>query len=214
MSNTSSDNISEIKKNISRLDDLLKYADLLITSGKIKEGNQELLEAEKLSEKIVNATRLLPNAYGLDTPDLQEELKNNIICENDIVLTYLEEDVFYAKLPFLLPKKNGGNPIYVRSSLQVALEDFFSEDRPVKIDEPATIIFRHNYSFDTPEKEYRDHDNIEINVVVDLLALYILIDDAPLRLRHYYLSVPSDENVTEIYVLPNRKFLQYAEQLG
>ena len=98
--------------------------------------------------------------------------------------------------------------------MQVALEDFFSEDRPVKIDEPATIIFRHNYSFDTPEKEYRDHDNIEINVVVDLLALYILIDDAPLRLRHYYLSVPSDENVTEIYVLPNRKFLQYAEQLG
>ena len=206
--------VEEIQKDTTRLNDLLKYANLLISSGKTKEGNIELLESEKLAEKIVNATRLLPNAFGLNLPDLQEELKSNIICENDIVLSYIEEDVFYVKLPFLLPKKNGGNPIYVRSSLQVALEEFFREDRPVKIDEPATIIFRHNYDYNTPEKEYRDHDNIEINVVVDLLALYILIDDAPLRLRHYYLSVPSSENATEIYVLPNRKFVDYATQLG
>ena len=48
------------------------------------------------------------------------------------------------------------------------------------------MIFRHVYDRNRPEREYRDHDNIELNTVVDAIAMFFLVDDTPLECRHYY----------------------------
>ena len=111
----------------------------------------------------------------------------------------------------LLPKKNGGNAIYVRASITLSLSEFFKNNKKVMITEPSTLVVKHNYDKTRPEKEYRDHDNIELNVIIDALAMNLLPDDSPLTLRHYYFSKPTDEDSTEIFLIPNKNFIDFLE---
>ncbi|MEG0768043.1 MAG: DUF6100 family protein, partial [Clostridia bacterium] len=64
----------------------------------------------------------------------------------------------------------------------------------------------HRYDRNRPERELRDHDNIELNAVVDALALYVLYDDAPLRLEHHYCSIKDDRDATTMLLVPQSAF--------
>lgn len=203
-----------IKKQTEKLNSFLDKANILINSGKSKQASDILIQAEKISEQIVNKTRLLPVCYGLNTKTTQESIEKNIIDENEIFVSYISEDSFYVRIPALLPKKNGGNPIYIRSSLKIALDKYFKENEKIILTKPSTIIFKHNYDKNRPEREFRDHDNIEINVIVDLIALYILVDDSPLRLRHFYYSEESNKDFTEVFIVSNEEFFNFLKAEG
>lgn len=170
----------------------------------------EAIKYEIISEKIVNNARLIPIASGI--PCIEEQISDNIIKENNVEIKYLNNDSwFYVKIPSLLPKKEKGNPSYIRATLQIALKKYFSRNKKIKFDNDCVIIFKHNYSKERNEREFRDHDNIELNSVVDLIALYVLIDDNPLKLRHYYCSYISDSDSTEVYIVPNTDFITWLE---
>ena len=64
----------------------------------------------------------------------------------------------------------------------------------------------HRYDKSRPEREYRDHDNIEMNAIIDALALYTLYDDAPLRCEHHYCSLTDDRDATTILLVPQPEF--------
>ena len=70
----------------------------------------------------------------------------------------------------------------------------------------SVLIYRHVYSRDRPERQKRDHDNIEVNMVTDIITLYLLPDDAPRRCAHYYCSAAGAEDQTEVYVIPTSRF--------
>lgn len=57
--------------------------------------------------------------------------------------------------------------------------------------------------------QYRDHDNIEVNMVSDTVAMYVLTDDAPPCCDHFYCSAASTQERTEVYVVPARDFPQW-----
>ena len=69
--------------------------------------------------------------------------------------------------------------------LYPAMRRFFAGKLP-HIYSDCVLIFRHIYDRNRPERSYRDHDNIELNMVVDIVALYLPPDDAPPRCAHYY----------------------------
>ena len=87
---------------------------------------QEAIKYEVISEKIVNNARLIPIASGI--PNIENQINENIILENNIEIKYLNDNKwFYTKIPSLLPKKEKGNPSYIRATLQIALKKYFSE---------------------------------------------------------------------------------------
>ena len=203
------DDISTLKKLSSTFSEKLSEAENLLHSGNITDSSKEILEAEMISEEIVNGARLLPSTIFNFNKEIDTELKDNIIETLDIKIYYIfDGDGLYIKIPRLLPKKNGGNPIYIRTSLAIALDNFFKENAKLKFKNPSTIIFKHNYNRERPENELRDHDNIELNVVVDLIAMHFLLDDSPYLLRHYYFSSEANADSTEIFVVPNDQFLE------
>lgn len=114
---------------------------------------------------------------------------------------YTEQGWFLLRLPALLPKKESGSPSYLRDMLYPAMRRFFAGKLP-HIYSDCVLIFRHIYDRNRPERSYRDHDNIELNMVVDIVVLYLLPDDAPLRCAHYYCSAGGDTDRTEIYAVP------------
>ena len=208
------DDIKSLKSLTNNLSEDLSSVEHLLSTGNVIETNNKLIEIETISEKIVNKARLLPSAFFSFSEEMDDILQEKIIENTNITISYiLDGDGFYVKLPRLLPKKNGGNPIYIRTSLAVALENFFKSNRKIRLTKPSTIIFKHNYDESRPEKEMRDHDNIELNVVVDLIAMHVLSDDSPLLLRHYYFSSKAQKDSTEVFVVPNDKFISTLEKI-
>lgn len=108
-------------------------------------------------------------------------------------------------IPALLPKKGGGSADYIRSFLYSAMQEYFQKKEPVRFTD-CVLAYRHVYNRNRPERRMRDHDNIETNMVSDIVAMYLMPDDAPTVCSHYECSVKGEDDRTEVYVIPKIDF--------
>lgn len=132
-----------------------------------------------------------------------EIIEENIIKESDIIIKFIENNWLYMKIPFLLPKKEKGSASYIRATVQTAFKNYIKHNGNInKTTKESIIIFQHIYDKALPQTAFRDHDNIELNVVVDSIALYVLTDDSPMLLKHYYTTNVGDSSYTNIFVIP------------
>lgn len=151
------------------------------------------------AERLTLIARSLPAYTGHPraAERMEELLKETVPVE----MGFTREGWFCLRIPTLLPKKGGGSPSYIRDFLYPAMRRFFSGKLPASYPD-CVLIFRHIYDRRRPERAWRDHDNIEVNMVADIVALYLLPDDAPRRCAHYYCSAAGDQDRTEVYVVP------------
>lgn len=166
---------------------------------------EESYNYEILCERIVNNARILPVSSGI--PSVKGVVVDNIIKENNVLVEYTNENWFHINFPSLLPKKEKGDPSYIRATVQSALKKFFLDNKKRTLQDDSIIIFQHNYNKSRPEREFRDHDNIEINAIVDLVALYLLVDDSPMKCKHFYCSKVSDHDSTDVFLIPTSDFV-------
>ena len=157
--------------------------------------------------KLFNLGNSLPAMSGDPAADNE---RNAIIAEEiPVEMGFTEEGWFLARIPMLLPKKDGGNVDHLRTMLYPAFRRYFNE-RPV--DEKfskCVLIYRHVYDRERSERQYRDHDNIELNFVTDTVALYVMEDDAPLKCEHFHCSAAGSEERTEVYVVSQTDFMKW-----
>lgn len=160
-------------------------------------------EAVNLAEKQALLCRSIPCYTGHPAAmvDLQTLLQNLVPIE----LGFTVQGWFVLRMPLLLPKKEKGSDEYIRSILYPSMRRFF-EEKASKRFERCVLIFRHVYDQNRPEREYRDHDNIELNAAVDAVALHTMMDDMAMRCRHFYCSAAGPKESTEVYVVPNEEF--------
>lgn len=180
----------------------------------MKEDRDGLIEEsfayEKFAERLCNNARLLPIATG--KPKAIQDVNEIIIEENKVSVGYLENGWFKVSIPSILTRKEKGDPSWIRATLSAGMKDYFSKNPRNKIQEDSVIIFRHCYSKERTYRDFRDHDNIEINAIVDMVALYVLVDDSPLRLKHFYCSCIDEQDKTEVYIVPSREFMDWVVQ--
>lgn len=159
--------------------------------------------AAKISEAVALKTRALPAHTGHPQAEriIQEAISKSVPV--DIRLT--EEGWFYLRMPILLPRKEKSPRTYLRGFLYPALAAFARERPPIRYRD-CVMIFRHTYDRNRLEREYRDHDNIELNTVVDAVAMFFLVDDTPFECRHYYCSIVGDAESTEVFIVPRNEF--------
>ncbi len=161
------------------------------------------LRLEEISERLVLFTRRLPAYTG--SPVAEAAVENCMAESIPIEIGFTVEGWFALRIPALLPKKASGSADYVRSFLYPAMRRFFQAQPPVRYQD-CVLAYRHVYSRDRPERRYRDHDNIEVNMVSDIVALYVMPDDSPRVCSHYYCSVSGVDDRTEVYVVPKADF--------
>ena len=161
------------------------------------------LQMEDISERLVLLTRRLPAYTGCP---MAEAMVENCMAESiPVEIGFTAEGWFALRIPALLPKKASGSADYVRSFLYPAMRRFFQAQPPVRYRD-CVLVYRHVYSRDRPERRYRDHDNIEVNMVSDIVALYVMPDDSPKVCAHYYCSTSGADDRTEVYVVPKEEF--------
>ena len=176
--------------------------------GNIKQAYESALRLEEVSEKTVLLTRALPAYTG--NPKARLETENLIKLSIPIEIGFTKEGWFSLRIPALLPKKDAGSADYIRSSLYLAMREFFLDSQPVRYND-CVLIYRHIYARDRPERKKRDHDNIEVNMVSDIVAIYVLPDDGPSVCSHYYCSAQGQSDRTEVYVVPQCGFTEWLE---
>ena len=164
---------------------------------------EKALKAAETSERLTLLTRVLPGYTGCRKArwKIEQMIEQTIKVE----IGFTEYGRFSLRIPALMPKKEHGSASYVRSILFPAMQRFFQNKEPVRYSD-GVLAYRHVYARSRPERQYRDHDNIEVNMVSDIVALFVLKDDAPSFCSHYYCSAAGDADRTEVYVIPKDSF--------
>lgn len=198
----------QLDSTIRETEKLLKMLRTIGESRDLENALQLSVTAAKVSEGVALKTRALPAHTGHPQAErmVQEAISESVPV--DIRLT--EEGWFYLRMPILLPRKEKSPRTYLRGFLYPALAAFARERPPIRYRD-CVMIFRHIYDCNRPEREYRDHDNIELNMVTDTVAVRVMADDSPMLCRHYYCSAVGDNERTEVYVIPRSDFFKWLE---
>lgn len=168
-----------------------------------EETMRQALILEESCERLVLLARALPVYTGY--PRAREASQGVMKAEVPVAIGFTAEKWFCVRLPLLLPKKEAGSADYIRSFLYPAVRDFFDGRPPVRYRD-CVLIYRHVYDRRRPERQMRDHDNIEMNMVTDIVAMYVMPDDGPSVCSHYCCSAAAETERTEVYVVPRVEF--------
>lgn len=169
------------------------------------------LETDRIAERLIFQLRNLATYSG--EKETCESVVRNIQETVLVEVGYTKEGWFRLSIPALLPRKEKGNPEYVRSLIYPAMSDFFTGKQIEKFKD-CTLVYLHTYDVNRPKREWRDHDNVEVNAVTDIVALFVMLDDSPHICEHYYASKSGMENRTEVFVLPKRDLEKFRTQKG
>ena len=161
------------------------------------------LKLEAVTEKTTLLTRVLPAYTGYRTA--KEDVADIIAKEIPVEIGFTAEGWFCLRMPTLLPKKSSGSHDYIRTYLLPAMDKFFN-GRPKIRYRDCVLVVRHIYDMRRQERRMRDHDNIEVNMVTDIVATKVMPDDNPNVCTHYYCSAAASEDRTEVYVVPKHDF--------
>lgn len=195
-----------IEQKLNRMNAEMRIIRQLAQSGNMEEAYAVSLRLAKYAERCTLMTRTLP--VNTNRPTAYRDVEAMLLDAVPVEADFTAEGWFYVKLPTLLPKKETNSRSYIRAYLYLALQAFFADKEPVRYEE-AVLIFRHVYDRNRPERQKRDHDNIEVNTVADTIALFVLRDDAPAFCSHFYCSAEGSADFTQVYVVPRADFPQW-----
>ena len=201
--------LGRVEKMAGKLWDQIRLVKDCCQAHQLQMAYEQALRLEETAERLVLLTRALP-AYtgsGMAKGDVESSMKRCISVD----MGFTAEGWFWLCIPALLPKKGGGSADYIRSFLYPAMKEYFQEKEPVRFMD-CVLVYRHVYDRERPERRMRDHDNIETNMVSDIVAMYVMPDDAPSICSHYECSVMGEDDYTEVYVIPRTDFPQWLSQ--
>jgi len=191
--------ISRVEKQLEKISGALMLMKQKLHDGDLSGALDEAFDFTYKTEKLMLLARELPACTG--HPQAQKMINQAIFESMPIRIGFTNEGWFGVVIPALLPKKEKGSVDYIRQPMYMAMDEFFKSRNRLRYTD-CFLVYRHVYKRDRPERRYRDHDNIEINAVTDIIAFYVLYDDSPFHCSHLYCSAAGDENRTEIFVVP------------
>lgn len=120
-----------------------------------------------------------------------------------------KDGILHIILPELLPDKvaqgEGSRYDEITRLYLPAFRNFFSKGRFPIYESKAVLCF---FNYYTSEQELKDHDNFETKQIIDILSTFILPDDNPKWCSHFMDYRFGDKCHTEIYVIPQSKFIE------
>ncbi len=195
--------LDKIDRKLKCMAELLETTRWLADAGQFDAAFEHAMHLEDTAERVTLLTRALPAYTG--RPHARSEVEKVILAAHPVEIGFTAEGWFSLRIPLLLPKKEAGSTEFIRAFLYPAVHRFFKDKEPVRYTD-CVLIFRHVYSRDRPERQRRDHDNIEVNMVADIVALYTMPDDGPMVCSWFYCSAAGQDERTEVYVVPKEEF--------
>lgn len=205
--------IDKITTENNKINTLLSQIKLLLEEKSYSEVYDLCDKVAILSQSNTQRVRRLPIDFG--AKDGISQIKRTIVEKANIQFEYLNYDVLHIILPDLLPirpRYDSGKKIlkqtvnydYLRSTyLEAFSQEFKNGKYRIKDGRRAVIAFINYYEEDSLIK---DHDNLDVKIITDILAEFVLFDDDPLSLSHYMDFDYADFMHTEVYLVPEDVF--------
>lgn len=208
-------NKNEVQKRFIHLQGELERAGFLIQSARYAEDVggigvycDYVYDGVRILEKTACGLRELVLATTFDD---KRRLMTEIVEVHGITVEFAD-GWYKVALPALLPsKKHGHSCSFIVNPLRYAMERFEREHKPERLRD-CVICFRHIYRDDYPERGVRDHDNIEVKKVQDVIADKLIVDDSGRYCRNLNVSVSGSKDGTEVYVVPAILFPAWLEK--
>lgn len=195
--------LAEIRRGLSAASNRLEQIQNQLDDGENAEAMQSVYRLATITEKLALRVRSLPEL--MEIPPAEHRMDEIISTSMQIEVGKTPEGWLHVRFPRLLPKKERMGTEFIRRGLNYALHKYFQEHEASVLHD-AVLIIRHNYDKASPKKRMRDHDNVEVNAVVDAVAFFALRDDSPSVCSHYYCSRPDNADGTEVFVVPSPDF--------
>lgn len=185
---------------------MINTASRLYENKEFEDANEVCMDIIPIGEGIAMLVRQLPLFMGYSNTKDHVEKKIKGIYKIEARIT--KEGWIQVVIPFLLPEREKGTTEYLRSIIYPSLQEFFQDKAPINFNK-AVLAYRHIYDKNRKDRRKRDHENFEINMVSDTLALFALPDDGPDTCNHFYCSKEGNRECTEVYVLPQKDFIEF-----
>jgi len=111
------------------------------------------------------------------------------------------------KIPALLPARKKNGTKFIAAPFFAAMIRFRNQTGYMENYTHCTIAVEHIYNHKLGfHKRIRDHDNIELKEIFDVINTFLLTDDSGYYVSHFYNSDIGDEDSTRITVMENHHF--------
>ena len=191
----------QFQKVYSSINEVIQKSD----QGNLEGAYQSAFELAAESEKFTLLTRRLPEYAG--SRYQAHDIMDLVIPDNfPVRIGFTPEGWLGMVIPTLLPKKRKGSSAYIYRSIYLSMDRFYRTQEYLKCCDESVIVFKHVYHHERPGRLYRNHDNIEVSTVIDVLDMFRLMNDSALGCEHYYYSTAGDDDRTEVFVVPKDEF--------
>lgn len=200
--------MNQNKRDLATCKERLEQAAYLYKAGNEAEANEILQEISVLGNKITIRQREMLMESGV--PTAREDVEKIIAETHPVEIGFTPEGWFGIHMEPLAKTKDTASKEYIRGIMYPAMRRFFADKATVRYPD-CTLIFRHVYDRNIPNAQYRDYDNVEVKMVTDTVAMYVMVDDGPLHCRTFHCCAPGNESRTEVYVVPQKDFGKWCE---
>ncbi len=122
------------------------------------------------------------------------------------------DGVLEITLPWLLPKRKQRHSMeFLFDSLHYTLQEYIRTHRIPRF-KNCVICCSCVYDKSRPLRRVRDHDNLELKQVIDIIATFALIDDSGVYCDTYNTAELGDKDCTRITVMDKEHFMTWLEE--
>jgi len=195
------DDVRRLEQDLTALQslDLVNYPDNYSNLSQQVMVNGEYI-CRKLRELVYSTT-------NISWTDLLERSANEL----DIRVSSDTKGIIDISLPCLIPNRKKKPTDFITAPLSAALERFVLVRQPIfERFKHCVICITHIYNksmYNNGRK--RDHDNIEIKGIIDVINTFLLTDDTGNLCDIYNSSEFSDEDSTQITIIKKDMFLEW-----
>lgn len=117
-----------------------------------------------------------------------------------------EDGILAITLPRLLPKKKSKqSSLFMLDPLGAALAKYTTENTIHRFRE-CVVCISHVYDHEMPDWCLLDYDNLQQKQLLDMIALYVMMDDSGLLCDAYNTTELGEKDCTRIYVMEKKRF--------
>ena len=197
-------------KQTARVHDMMQEVEYYTARRETDRAYERAFDAAHAVETLCLNIRELPAYTG--NPNARHRHAEAMLATSPVQVTFTAQGWLCLIIPALLPKKGKGGTQYIHDMLYTAVSAFTLGKPPFRFTR-CSLEVRHVYNKARPEREYRDHDNIELNIVVDIVARYFMDDDAALLCQRHSYGCPGDGDRTEVFVVPQADHMRFYQDV-
>ena len=117
-----------------------------------------------------------------------------------------EDGILSITMPRLLPKKKSKqSSLFLLDPLGAALAQYTAEHHIPRFPE-CVVCISHVYDHELPDWCLLDYDNLQQKQLLDMIALYVMMDDSGLLCDAYNTTELGEKDCTQIYIMEKKRF--------